>query len=777
MTCWSRTDIARSSCCCRMFCFAVLYLLLADLSVTRAASPQGAKAPPITLANRQLEILLDGNRGGLLQIRELATGHDHLVSPVEAKRELWNLRARSNGEAAQVSPAGATSFRWEKGSDRAAVRLIWGGFQLPAAPELTVEVDVRLDDRVPDSIWELAIRSPGDLSVEEIRFPIVSGITSQEDEILAVPHWMGEMRAEPRKMLAGADGKGRRLQWPYPGHLSLQCLAYYRSGGPGIFLACRDATAQRKSFAVWGDPQSRVGLEVVHYPEPQRSAPECLAIGYPVVLGAFCGDWLTAAERYRDWAIQQAWVRESRLQQGLVPQWVLNTGLWVWNRGRSPLVLPPAAALRKQLGLPVSVFWHWWHGCPYDTGFPEYLPPREGEESFRAALAEARQADIRTLVYMNQRLWGMTTRSWAEEGAAAWAVKDADGKIRPEIYNTFTRQACASMCMGTEFWRNKYAGLAEQAVRGLGVNGIYMDQACSSLPCYDPKHGHPLGAGSFWTEGFRMLADDIRKRCAAEPVALAGEGCGEAWLPHLDLMLTLQVSRERYAAIQDGWEVIPFFHAVYHPYAILYGNYSSLTVPPYDDLWPADFAPARPLELLDRKFSGQFYLEQARAFVWGQQPTIANFLPVQLDERSEEIGYLLRLAKLRSRAQKYLVRGTLLRAPAIDAPEVLLDFSRLSIYAGQQDRVQSFQKTCPAALAGAWRAPDGAIGIALASIVQRPMSLAVRLDPEDHKLPQDARAYRIDEEGRNPIDLRAANDPALEVELPPLGACVVEIAR
>ena len=66
-------------------------------------------------------------------------------------------------------------------------------------------------------------------------------------------------------------------------------------------------------------------------------------------------------------------------------------------------------------------------------------------------------------------------------------------------------------------------------------------------------------------------------------IVLAGEGCGEAWLPYLDLMLTLQVSRERYSPPNDPWEVIPFFQAVYHPYAVTYGSYSSLTMPPYDE--------------------------------------------------------------------------------------------------------------------------------------------------------------------------------------------------
>ena len=49
------------------------------------------------------------------------------------------------------------------------------------------------------------------------------------------------------------------------------------------------------------------------------------------------------------------------------------------------------------------------------------------------------------------------------------------------------------MCLATPFWRNKYAGLAEEAYNDLGLDAIYMDQACSQKPCYDPDHPHPPG--------------------------------------------------------------------------------------------------------------------------------------------------------------------------------------------------------------------------------------------------------------------------------------------
>jgi hypothetical protein len=562
----------------------------------------------------------------------------------------------------------------------------------------------------------------------------------------------------------------------------MQCLAFYQLNGPGLFFSCDDTNSFHKSFGFSGDGHGGANFFLVQLPENKSGGSHDYAQPYTAVIGAFSGDWLTAAEMYRGWATNQWWARDARLPQP-GKNWARDTALWVWNRGRSENVLGPALALQKQLGLPVSAMWHWWHGCAYDIGFPDYLPPREGAEPFRQSLAKAHKKDVHAIVYMNQRLWGMTTKSWEEQNAKDFAVQAADGKIRPEVYNTFTKSPCASMCMGTEFWRDQYASRTAEAF-ALGVDGIYMDQACSSLACYNPAHGHPLGGGTYWMDGFRIMATDIRARAArmekgkpkiTDNVRLAGEGVGESWLPYLDLMLSLQVSRERYSA-PDAWETIPLFQAVYHPYAIQYGNYSSLTMPPYDELWPKEFAPKEPLKLLDRKFSQQFYLEQARAFVWGQQPTIANFRESHLQERPEEIAFALHLVKVRQRALKFLRDGVFLRAPMLDVPESEIDISRLSIYAGQQGGLTTYRKKVSTTLAGAWRAKDGSVGIALANISNEKVALRFKIDRSEYQLPTRGEIYRLDEKGRKRIGKFAGAEVSIETELSSRSACVLEFS-
>src|SRR5690606_13090180 len=125
---------------------------------------------------------------------------------------------------------------------------------------------------------------------------------------------------------------------------------------------------------------------------------------------------------------------------------------------------------------------------------------------------------------------------------------------------------------------------------------------------------------------------------------------------------------ERYAGVQ-GWESIPLFQAVYHQYAISYGNYSSLLNPPYDEMWPDEHRPVEALQPLDTAFNKQFLMEQARSFVWGMQPMISNYKPSLALERKEEINYLLTLAKIRNESLKFLLYGRYTRSPDIVVPQ------------------------------------------------------------------------------------------------------------
>lgn len=732
-------------------------------------------ADTVRLENSAVRLGFDAANGRLLELTDRASSRN-LLRPSTSGAGIWVLQL-VGGDS--ISPSQAHRFSATRLSGDRELQLTWSGFDAAPAAGLSVTATLRLEGDQPMSSWRIALTGLGDLRVERVHFPRIASIASLgDDERLAVPRWMGAVAANPRALLSDSAGKPRRMEWVYPGAMSLQAIALYQQNGPGFYAASHDTMAYHKTFAVWGDSAGSIGFELAQLLEDPQKAKSSWSQPYPAVIGSFHGDWITAAERYREWGTRQYWARESRLRRGLVPHWLVNTGMWVWNRGRSPGVIPPALALKRALGLPVNVYWHWWHHAAYDTGFPDYLPPREGVDSFTTAIRRAHAAGVHAMVYMNQRLWCLGTPSWNAEHAARAAVKERDGSVREEVYNVFDPQPCATMDVTTSLWRNKYGGMADTVLRQYDVDGIYMDQAVLSLVCWDPTHGHPLGGGHYWMDGFRELERGIRRRAGVNSQRiLAGEGAGESWLPELDLMLTLQVSQERYTEPGSGWMPIPFFQAVYHPYGLTYGNYSSLSMPPYDDLWPAKFAPEHPLALLDERFRHQFYLEQARAFVWGLQPTIANFLSLQLEQRPAETGYMMRLARLRSRTVKYLQAGTFVRAPQLPVPTVDVDLSRISIYAAQRGGPRMSTGRYPAAISAAWRAADGSIAIAIASIVDEPIATQLTLDPAVYGLTGPGRIVRMSDTGAGQIGVFNGGTVTLPLHIPAAGAYVIEFTE
>ena len=741
------------------------------VSCVAAATGAGAQRTDLRVEGPGVRVVLDELHGGIQRL-ESASGQEVAIRTGETTA-LFRLE-RAPGQPA-IDASSAARFSWSRiEGAHPGLDLRWEGFA--ASPTLQVRATVVVDDDSTTS-WHITIDGIGGLGVERVLYPRLGGIELTEGADLTVPLWMGQRARDPRNMLSGPDGKGRRFEWGYPGQLSLQMIALTRGVLAGLYWATDDSLAYRKAFILSGDGEGYGRAEVAHLlADPQlatRYEPT-----YAVKLGVVYGTWMHAAERYRAWGEQQAWARESRVARGTASKWMRETGVWVWNRGRASQVLDPAITLRKTVGLPVSVFWHWWHAGPYDTSFPDYLPPRDGAAAFTAAVKRAHAADVRAIVYMNQRLWCTNTPSWTREGAERYAVRERNGTVRLETYNVFNPLPCAPMDVSTAFWRNKYAGIADTVVQQYGIDGIYMDQAVLSLVCWAPDHGHPVGGGHYWMDGFRALATDLRRRNGGT-LGLAGEGGGESWLPDLDAFLTLQVSEERYSDPKSGWEPIPLFQAVYHRHAITYGTYGSLTYPPYDEMWPDSTRPANALTLLDEKYRRQFLMEQARMFVWGMQPTIANLLPEQFTKRASEIDYLARLARLRHAHREWLQDGAFVIPPASDAPELSFTGSRISIYAARRGGATEVPLRAPSVLTGAWRAANGQVAIALASIDDAAHHVTLTLDPARHGTSRGATLWRVDGSGRRQVGALAAGARELRVDVAALEGVllIIEPAR
>ncbi|MEC3880060.1 DUF6259 domain-containing protein [Parapedobacter sp. 10938] len=719
------------------------------------------------LSNGKFTLAFERTTGELQELTSVKDSASFLVDNIVSSGSPWEIIIDGVEKSSRIDAGAASNFSTSRTA--AGLELTWAGFEgLPKDFRVTASIDLIPDSAM--SVWRIRVDGTEGTLIRKVTFPRIAGLADLDEEELAVPDWMGSLLKSPREaMTPGGSGFG----WEYPGHMSMQFISLYNPHGAGIYLASDDTLAHSKTFTLSKDTTGMLVYGVDNYPSYEKHL-SSYEPPYAFLIGGFQGDWFTAAQLYKRWAEKQHWSRDSRLVNGKVPDWVQNTSYWVWNRGRAANVLPPAVALSERLDSRVSVLWHWWHGKSYDDSFPEYFPPRDGDEVFKAAVSKAQQQGINALVYMNALKWGPSTQSWVDEGAERFAAKDIDGNMLSHVYNIFTKKALTNMCEATDFWKQKYASLVDTAVNQYGLGGVYMDQICLNRRCYDPIHGHAIGGGNYWMQHVAQKDHLIRANFPKGGTqALAGEGVGENWLPHLDAFLALQVSKERYAGVHH-WQTIPLFQAVYHEYGITFGNYSSLLTPPYDEKWPQDQAPDDTETPLDPEFNSQFLMEQARSFVWGMQPMIANYQPFLDTIRKDEIDFLERLAHVRQAGLDYFVFGEFLRSPSLDIPTENIAISRLSIYAGRSGNVTRFENEFPLVYASAWRSKEGNVAVALASISRADYEVDFEIDAEEYSIGSSGTIYLHDESGKRKLGAYGGKRSEIKFSLPPRGICFVE---
>jgi hypothetical protein len=567
----------------------------------------------------------------------------------------------------------------------------------------------------------LGAEFPAGLRPAALVFPDVP-VAYQAGDQLVLPNDIGLLIDDAGHSLFDRPGAPKQLR----SRVHMQFMAWL-SQGRGLYLDSRDDSGWTKSILVSGGDGAAT-LRVEHFlPQPDEG-PVPLPT-YPVSLAPFRGGWFEAARLYRPWALRQQWA--SRGPESRRDTYVADVACWLWNRGRCAEVGPATAEVADRLGLPVALDWYWWHKHAYDTSYPDYFPPRDGAETFRATVAELQSHNVSVQVYTNGMSWDEAEPSWEGEGRACTQILP-DGSLHGVVYNTWMGARLMHVCGASEGWHRKELEVARQAAE-LGLDGLYMDQIAvigGQRPCFSREHGHAPGGGVFGASGFRDLFRAVR---AAHPhLAISSESVSEVYQDLLDACITLQTSWERLhgRAGTINRHPIPLFQAVYHGHSVVFGNYAHVDgVPPYDELWP-DEGRSDPAEERDWHAicPDQFALEIARTIVFGCQPLVTNLTRAQLaDERlADDIAFFLDLARFYHGHRPWLLWGDMLPMADVEAAELEVTCIQRGIFT-ESAAIEPFAVCRPAVLHSAWVAPGGEAGIVLVNYSRSDQ--AVRVEP------------------------------------------------
>ncbi len=333
----------------------------------------------------------------------------------------------------------------------------------------------------------------------------------------------------------------------YPGWYPM--VTAFQKGESGLYCAAHDPDGRIKTLHYLKD-----GSVFFETPVENAGVVGKAAEGpkYPVVITGYSGDWWQVAHIYRNWALKQKWAAKGPIaKRSDYPRAMSDVAIW----GRltyGPSSASNTLAMIRNTWPDVKLGFRWysWNIQPFDNSYPEFFP-QPGVKEF---CEEARKKGYLVMPYVNGRLWDQGLRSFRY--AKRDCCTDKAGNPVIEKYG----RSFGVMCPYAEGWQQTLIDMGVDVVEGNSANAIYYDQISCSRPqlCFNPAHGHTLGGGTWWAEGYRKALTEIHKRFSAAGIPVTSEGAGESWLDLVDGHLI--VGRNAYT------DDVPFYPAVYSGY-------------------------------------------------------------------------------------------------------------------------------------------------------------------------------------------------------------------
>ncbi|NLG15530.1 MAG: hypothetical protein GX561_15170 [Lentisphaerae bacterium] len=537
--------------------------------------------------------------------------------------------------------------------------------------------------------------------VTEIQFPLLKLYLDVDAKIL-LPGDMG-FTFDSSLLTPGSYDMTRPVD-------SMQFAAILRPHGQSIYLDYRDKNLNVKyvKHKLLKDRTMIFGTSYL-CPIYDTVAPNA-EIPYPISAKPFTGSWFEAAQIYKKWALKQAWCTNRPEVNPLQ-----DIDFWFWNRGLVKDVVPP---IEKLLGdcpqLKIALDWYWWHSNPYDTDYPFFWPPREGEETFKTAVKRLTDQGVFTQVYVNGVCWDCDADTWTLGGNEGVMIKE-DGTPRAYAFNKYNNHRLAWMCGEAPKHHDQILKLMGK-LHGSGLSGQYLDMiGCATHdPCYNPNHSHNLGGGHYVRDGYRKMLQRIKDTYPDYPITT--ETASENYMDLCDGgIICSAASAERMGNSQRN--VIPLFTAVYHGSYALFGNYAHPdSIPPWDPKWPDEdrWQNEKPWHKL---YPDQFFVEMARPIAWGAQPMVCQLRPIVYTdpEFAEEYDFIKKTAIFYHDHKDILFHGEMISPDTFSCETFTVDFLSRMIFT-KESLARVITKELPTVLHSAWQTKDGKQFLILANV-------------------------------------------------------------
>ncbi len=671
---------------------------------TGAVIANDVSVNPVVLDNGIVRYEFESGTMGLSAMIDLATGVNH-INPVKGKHDLWTLTfangTQKSYRSSTESDCTSYTLNHTPGGDQTAV-FEWRDIDhWREKAAFSVKVEATLPQGASMASFRIWVENRSDIwGLWDVLCPKVNGFLTAGEYDVAIPggNW-GKLYKDCATRLS--------FNYPTGWNMPMQFMCAFKDGR-GVYMAAHDPRSWSKYLTVSPGYEFsiRTYAEDMAVPGSDFDAP------FPVMFGVYEGGWMQACKLYRQFALTAPWTSRGKISSRTdLPKALKDVGLWMRIRGLAGLDEGTTEERNRALldardyfDVPIAVHWYDWHQVHYDTQYPHFFPEKPGfADQFKDLVSKG----MLVMPYINGRI--IDTFNEDYDRFYPNLVKDQAGKPHLEVYKMDSGRM-AVMCPYTRFWQDEISGLVGKMGRDLGVTGVYIDQISASRPmlCFDESHGHPLGGGSWWVDGYREMLRKVQKAAHSNGnnMIVTSENAAEPFMDGIDAFLIW---------IRRDDREIPMITSVYSGYSLYFSS-------------PAWF------EHGDRSW----IMVQGRDFLWGTQNGWMS-MELMAPEHKNKAAFLKQVGKYRVAGRKFLTYGELV--DLVQADNTLPTVTET--WPDQSNNPR--EATLPAVQGAIWKAEDGTLGVFLVNYREEDTAIEFTVDPARYGLSEANGGYTVTE--------------------------------
>lgn len=473
----------------------------------------------------------------ITSIKDLKTGQE-FIGDVNVMSDLWTVTVKHDGKFDEMPgyimvPSDAERIEYSQTAKALTMK-----FYNVKSPIMTEGFDVTCYVRIDgsDTYWDMRVSAGKNYGIWEVTYPRINTLNTQNGDNFMLPAQGDVFLKEfdnpkgfpdPKKM----DDTSYTTDYTYgfPSRIQYSSLT---KGNSTLYMSPEDNSVTFKCFSFTTDRPNTMNVFATYYPPYMGEAGHEYKQINPYKISVFKGDWFDAAKKYRKWGIESNYApfAKGKLENRKdLPDWWKELSMVIRIDMQSPTCLDIAEKELATFKMPMLAHLYDWGAFHFDTHYPDWLPLGEG---IKEKLDYYKSKGLYLMPYTNAHIIDIKNSETYKKYGDILLKRTFEGKYHHEPWakdladNT---QACTSSP-----YYDVYVNEVRNIFKTYPFDGFYMDQVGVSQPslCFDKRHNHPVGGGTFIQEDYNRMINDIKanvKEITGKDIPLTTEDGGDAF--------------------------------------------------------------------------------------------------------------------------------------------------------------------------------------------------------------------------------------------------------